>query len=502
MALQLIQLLSTISHFLVQVADTGRLQGAVLGGIAFSIPVLWDAAREINDARSKPKQEGPNSVINRRYYRAIEQQYNLWALAPSSVLAGMGLLITPVLPYPANLILSSLVVTWFLCLGWVINWIRQRNRKELFEFIEQEEPASPDLRAILASLWQMSALDVEREFQVNETRLYEVLMNKVDKLLEVGSIVSAIALMQDFVSTLDHRSEQFISFTGNLPETLLKLRVRVWGKDKELLKTSDKSAELLHEWANYNSMLRLLDGAILKLQTMMFERGHFYGYFHALDTHVVENESNFDYLRDLIRTIGRQVLEQSAENDDRYSIWQHYFPESWKVTNDKLESDGNPAAKIWNDLYMDWCIGRIGKTDDFDLVLDAVTPNLYPDIQPNIFAKVMTFIFTPYSEGNRIANLATTKFAFGLMSRIMTGPGDDHEEVSRRFERQNEIEKDATLHYFFKIMNLKSALNCDVIKQTRTEIAELKKDQKGIPIERIERWERFIDLVADYLKCK
>ncbi|GAC1606592.1 MAG: hypothetical protein NVS3B3_07130 [Aquirhabdus sp.] len=496
------QAVHAVSVSLRVIADSGRLQAAVLGGIAFSIPVLWDAAREIHEARSKPTQEGPNSVINRRYYRAIETQYNRWALAPSSVLAGLGLLVTPVLPFPANLLFSAVVVAWFLCLGWVINWIRQRNRRELFEFIEQEGAASADLQAILASLWQMASLDMERQFQVNETRLYEVLMSKVDELLASNKIVPAIGLMQDFVASIDNRSGQFISFTGNLPETLLKLRIKVWVRDKELLKTSDKSSELLHEWANYNSMLRLLDGAILKLQTLMFEGGHFYEYFHALDVHTAKNESNFEYLSDLINTIGKQMFEQSAENDDRYSIWQHYFPESWKVTNAKLESDGNPLAKIWNDLYIQWFISRIDQINDFDRVLDTVTLNLYPEIQPNIFAKVMIFIFTPYSEGSRIETVATRKFAFGLISRVMTGSGDDHEELNRRFRKQQETEKDATLHFFFKIMNVKNALNCEVIKQCRKEVAELKKDSKGIPIERIERWERFIDLIADYIGSK
>lgn len=501
----LIAIASWLNDFLREAAsEPVRLQAAIIGAITFSIPGLWDLTREINDANSKLVDKGPNSVINKRYYQKLGDDFRRFALVPSAVAAGIGLIFVPSLPYPWSLIFVTIASIWLFCLAWVIGSIRNRNTRDLAKFIEQENVVSDDLRAILTSLWQLDASKMANQFGVSETRIYSAMLLHANRLVSRSELNPVLGLIRDFASSMSHRSMQFLTSGAEVVPPLLVFRRMIWLAEQErlTLTESDSRPELLHEWSMYEAILRDVDSAILGIQGRVISETQSYGYFHALETHLAAHGADKKYVVYLIKVIGQKMIEQISTSEDQYSVWEHYFPKTWLITNGALAQVNNHTVKQWNNFYLNWAIRRIGEAKEYDLVLDNVTANLFPELEPQLFAEMLMFVATAYSPGHRIAALAANPVTFGPVGRIFFTDGLDQEvDINRKMDEQRRLAEAATLYYFFVLLKIGGQLNCEVIQECREEIVELKKNPGNTSLEHIQRWERFIDGVAVYLKC-
>lgn len=493
-----------VGDFLRGVTDPGWLQAAVTGGIAFSIPVLWDSVREINDARSRPVEKGPNHVLNRVYYQKLEWGFRYQALMPSAILAGIGLLAAPYFPVPVNFVTVFCILFWFLSLAWVIDSIRKRNKKSLLQFINQEDSTSTDLKEILLSLWELDLRKLASEFGVNETSIFVAMLRHINALLLDSEPNVALGLIRDFAGTVDRRSVEFLTWQSDVVSGLLKVRRDAWVVERRLLEETqtNKSKAVLSDWSNYDSIVRDIDASLLRIQRKLLEESQPYTYFSALEKHFTENLADDRYINMFLDILGREMLEQLGGRDNRFSSWENFFPSSWFITNKNLKGDAYSVAKGWNKLYLGWARDRIWEGEDYDTVLESVTRNLFPEFDPMLFADFLTFLVTPYSEGHRIAALASGHKIFGLIGRIYTFDGSESDAVTnQKVSEERKLAEDETVRYFLGLASVQQRLNCEVIKECRAEIAGLRKNPNGVASNLIQPWENFINGTAEYLGC-
>ena len=130
-----------------------------------------------------------------------------------------------------------------------------------------------------------------------------------------------------------------------------------------------------------------------------------YSFFNLFSKHINKykeekikvNESYHYYIEYLFRNFFRIFFEKINLAPDKYNIWEHYFPPTLKIHSVTVVSDLLQRA-VFNE-YFQWAEGRIGRTNkkkEFDESLDDVSEHLFPEIDPTLWAEILTFIFSPY----------------------------------------------------------------------------------------------------------
>jgi hypothetical protein len=253
-------------------------------------------------------------------------------------------------------------------------------------------------------------------------------------------------LLNDFDAYINNRSIVLLILPNGALPKILEWHFKIWKQEYYYLTKRDK----LDEWISYSEISRTLDSILKKVEERAFKERRSHLFFETFKNHVekykeqlIESEDKSkDYYIDSLFSVFYQVFFETIKNSpERYDIWEHYFPKEWKITKDNLMNKGNIISRISYREFLNWAQERIWQAkEDFDRDLDEVASNLFPEVEPILWARILIFIFSSYSE-NRVKSVIERPWNFGFAGRIRLYsiyPKDYREEKMDDMERSAE----------------------------------------------------------------
>lgn len=165
-----------------------------------------------------------------------------------------------------------------------------------------------------------------------------------------------------------------------------------------------------------------------------------YLFFDILNKHVKGKDGK--YLEDLFyRCICRTFFDDVSKSNQIDSIWEEYFPKEWKITYETMSQGDNVIVRIWLNSFFQWALHKaINENTKIDGALDDTSYYLFPSVEPSLWANIIFFVFTPFSDDNdRINNVLIKAPNFGLRSRfyMFEEPEDKMgEDFSKRYKEE------------------------------------------------------------------
>ncbi|MEW6408367.1 MAG: hypothetical protein AB1465_06810 [Patescibacteria group bacterium] len=189
----------------------------------------------------------------------------------------------------------------------------------------------------------------------------------------------------------------------------------------------------------------ILSRLIEKFVLSALQKGTAYLLFEELKKNI--KDKNTKCIEQLFaRSVCRVLFDNIADSQERYDIWEHYFPNEWKITKETLEDKSNTISKIWLNQFFHWAQGRIWEAKkDFDKNLDNVASELFPSVEPILWAKILTLLMRPWTDNNRMKSLVERGTNFGFASRIMLGDFESAEQSSEQLHKYMKSQEEATL---------------------------------------------------------
>ncbi len=228
----------------------------------------------------------------------------------------------------------------------------------------------------------------------------------------------ALKLLSDFNNFIDARSTFFLMRPDGLFKNILAWHFEIWEKEHEYLIEKNK----LDEWSIYSEISRTLDSIFDQIEERILKERASHSFFERLKKHCEkykkESVSHHDYVDSLLSIFYRVFFQNIEHSPERYDIWHHYFPKEWKITKNNLEDDENIISRISLQNFFQWAQERIWQSkEELDKELNDVSTNLFPEVAPILWAQILIFIFSQYSE-DRIRSIVERPWNFGYIGRV------------------------------------------------------------------------------------
>jgi len=253
------------------------------------------------------------------------------------------------------------------------------------------------------------------------------------------NLLIASKLLTDFSNFLNKRSTLFLTRIDGMLGSVLDWHFGTWKKENEFLDQENK----LDEWSMYGELSRTIDAIFRQIEIRALKDKASFSFFKKLDkhaqTHMKESVSSRYYIESLFDTFYQVYFQNIYDSPERFNIWNHYFPEKWKITKSNLEGSENVISNISLNNFFEWANGRIWQTkDEKDFPLNDAITYLFPEVDPISWAKILIFIYTPPGD-DRLRAVIESPWNFGFIGRVKTyrGPGEDQIRRMRKDEETN-----------------------------------------------------------------
>ena len=282
------------------------------------------------------------------------------------------------------------------------------------------------------------------ENPLDERNLIKKFMVNIDALVQSRSFDTLARYLQTFSEFIEKRALYDRIIFNELFSNTLKLRYLLF---PDIKKQETEPTDSL--WLALYEIDVNLKKLIKKLVVSSLQKANSFSFFKILKEHIRDKDT--DYLRGLFgECICSEIFNNNADSNDRYDIWNHYFPPEWKITKETLQDVGNIVSKIWLNEFIPWAANRITSSEwgkDFDKNLDDVAKELFPSVEPMLWAKLLTFLFRHWSNSNRMKSLVEKGPNFGMSGRIFTSwgsKGNITDDFNANFRKAFEEQTQAT----------------------------------------------------------
>ncbi len=300
-------------------------------------------------------------------------------------------------------------------------------------------------------------------------------------------------LLEDFLSNIQNRNKIFILVFPEFFPKILEWHLIFWkkqfskfAKDKEDRNETEVDIKTFEADHIVDQIIRYVTKEALTENT-----GNAFSYFKHLETHIdkyeteqiVGSQHTYVYIEHL--PIYNDILDQLPKSREAYDIWGHYFPAKWKITISNLKD--HIVSRVWLNRFLEWSRSRIwsgGKEWDKDL--DEVSKELFPSVDPIIWAKILAFVMRPWSD-SRIKAIVENDQNFGYIGRIFTGWGDG---VETDFARQHEEQLKETINVAIFIFG--GLFTVDNLNQWLNELSSLSYPEDSDEHRRKEQWKEIL----------
>lgn len=447
--------------------SSSYFQTIFIGLITFSIPFLWNAYQQILEKKKHITGEKIENILTKEFYQKSVKYFEIWLQYPAGIAIFLGLFIIPFLPLGLGVLFAMSFFLYFLLFPQIFQKIEERSSVSLKDFLIHKEAESPDVRKAFLELWQRSDQDIEKEFSIKSLYVFQYFTQKIDYLLgkeeetlsKEERILSILkGYLNDFLTFINNRSIISLVILEELFPKILEWHFKIWEKEYRLLK-EDK----LDEWRDYNEISRILDIILGRIEERSLKERESFSFFVNFRKHAenykkesidVESEKHY-YRESLLDIFYRVFFENIGNSEEKYDIWEHCFPEKWKVTKSNLEDKENIISWVSLNKFLRWAWGRICQAkEDFDQDLEEVSKNLFPDVEPDFWARILLFVLAPYGEC-RVKSVIERPWNFGIVGRMVSyssSAEENEEELFRKMEEKRKVQKETEIKNTFELV--------------------------------------------------
>lgn len=305
-------------------------------------------------------------------------------------------------------------------------------------------------------------------------------------------------LLEGFLNNIQNRNKIFILVFPEFFPKVLEWHFIFWkrqflkfAKDKEDRNETEVDIKTFEADHIVDQIIRYVTKEALTGNT-----GNAFSYFKHLEDHVdkhateqiVGSQHTYVYIEHL--PIYNDILDQLPKSREAYDIWGHYFPAKWKITISNLKD--HIVSRVWLNRFIEWSRSRIwSEGKEWDKDLDEVSKELFPSVDPIVWAKILAFVMRPWS-GSRIQAMVEKDQNFGYIGRIFTGWGDG---VETDFARQNEEQLKETINMaLFIFGGIFSIANLD---QWQSELNNLSYPKDSDEYRKAEHWKEILKVLKE-----
>jgi hypothetical protein len=257
-------------------------------------------------------------------------------------------------------------------------------------------------------------------------------------------------LLNDFLVLLDNRTTFFlVSNEKVLPKILewnLVIRKNRWQSFREKSDDHTKWFELSRTCGS--SILKIGERAIKEGQ-YLFTVFFLKNFKKHLEAHKEESSQTgtrtsyyLEYALNFLFNLLIEFEEIDSLNEKEY-MWSN-IPAEWKITSGNLKDKKNLFARIFLSRFLDWASVRIQMGKDFDPQLNDISVNLFPDVDPRVWAIILIFCVLAFDPNNRVKSVIEQPWSFGydFGATVFTLSGEETiEKKLEALELQKEAER-------------------------------------------------------------
>lgn len=308
------------------------------------------------------------------------------------------------------------------------------------------------------SIWEAKNINFQNEKEIFKSFYFIInsLFEKDDQNFE-----TILKLLDDFGIFIDNRSITFLIVSDGAFPKILNWHFKVWEKAYACL--SNKKNKSTGGRFYYREFLMILDSMFKKIEERALKEMASYPFFETFKKHidryeekfVQEKEENkqkqyYSYLKFLFSIFYRVFFEVIEESPEKYEIWEEYFPKEWKITKNNLINKENIISEISLYNFLHWAQERILQPkEEFDKSLNDISQNLFPEVEPSLWARILIFVLSPSPYGeNRVKSIIKRPWNFGFVGRMQdfdyagSNEKEDREKVANMiFSEQKEEAK-------------------------------------------------------------
>jgi hypothetical protein len=275
---------------------------------------------------------------------------------------------------------------------------------------------------------------------LDERNFIKKFIINIDTLVNNDSLDMLMRYLQIFNEFIDKRSlYDSVIFRALFPR-LLEWNFLFFKRENQEKEIDTKRWYIIYEIET--NLKRLIERFVLS----SLQKANSFLLFKILKEQT--NGKDVNFLKSLFsQSICSIMFENVVNSNQHYDIWNHYFPNEWKITKETLEDPDNIMSRIWLRNFFQWAPNRILSVEegnDFDEKLDDVAKELFPSVEPIMWAKILTFLFRPWSNNYRIKSLVEKRPNFGAFGRVYTS-WDSEGKAEDSFFKAIEEQSQATI---------------------------------------------------------
>jgi hypothetical protein len=425
------------------VAGDTDLPAILLGIVVAYLTILITVAIAIFGDRSKE-------------YETLDRNVILdYVIKVKSLSVYLGLAFFPLLFWNNSLTWTRLLemILWAVGVGFMTrilfhsyHWMKGNKYRLRFGYL-RDLRNTQDTEEAWRSVWQTEKINYQ-----NEQEFFKIFYSSCNRYLVDASkdnLIIASKLLGDFNNFLDNRSSLFLIRMDGMFANILEWHFKLWKNEHEYLGQEGK----IEEWGLYGDLSRTLNSIFRQIETRALKERDSFLFIRRLEKHTNEYKkevvSSRYYIESLFRTFYQVLFQNISEAPDRFDIWEHYFPKEWKITLSNLQKSENLVSRISLKNFFEWADGRfLQASKEKDFSLNDVVNNLFPEVDPILWSRILTFVMSSYGE-NRVRSVIERPWNIGFVGRVKILSGFQEDELSRSYEI-DEINTFELAYFLFK----------------------------------------------------
>ena len=297
-----------------------------------------------------------------------------------------------------------------------------------------KETKSDDVSNAFKELWQRKDDEIEKEFSIKPIHVFEFFSHWMDQLIKKNELTLVKEYLNNFLAYINNRSIVLLVWPNGTFLKILEWHFRIWEKEYIFFANKYKSSERM----SYREIYGTLNSILQKIEERAFKESQSFYFFEGFKEHAEKHKKKFvesedkskkyyyiNYLFDIFYQKFFEVIESSPE---RYNIWK-FFPEEWKVTKNNITDTENDISRISLNKFFTWAGDRILQEQEIiDRILDDVSRNIFPEVEPVFWARILFFVFSPDGE-DKVKLAIERPWTFGYVGRVIGFSGEHKIEI-------------------------------------------------------------------------
>lgn len=475
------------------------IQGIGLALLTILIPL---AIAVLADIYQKRKAE-ENDFVYLDLHVILDNVFNIKLLILS-----VFLIFLPMFFWEIILGLDKLIAVHFTFIGILLivdiifkvsRWVKGNVFDFRFSYLEKLNRYK-DLEIVWKSVWQVKNINIQ-----NERKFFQIFSSTINRLLNLTekseNLKTISKLLNDFYNSINTCS--IAALNEDIFPKILDWHFNFWRKENELLdkKLLDRKGKL-DKWSNFSEISRILNDIFNNIEERSLKERMAYSFFDHFKRHaehykkelVERNKTHHYYIDSLFGIFCRVFFENIVKSPKKHDIWEHYFPDEWKIK--KSYYGKNVISRKLCREFLQWARDIVlDNKKEFSRDLGNISLNLFPEVEPSLWINILLlFVFSHYRD-NRMKMESIIRIEhswnFGFIGRVRIG---DNEESLKKIE---EAEIKNTFELAFQLF--KEQFSKDNLEKYIKSLEELGTEYKK-DLDKEKKRLRLLDAFSEMLK--